>query len=112
MNEKPVDIQIFGRTLRINCPDEEKSYLKKASENLEKRLINLKEKSKISNTEQLLFIAALNMCYELDKEKNKFKKYSINIEKCIKLLKNTINQALIDSNIEILNKNSIKDDII
>ena len=61
MSAQPVDIQIFGRSLRVNCPPEQREALSKAAEELDRRLQDLKVRTRVSNTEQLMFNAALNI---------------------------------------------------
>lgn len=95
MPDQVIDIQIFGRTLRINCPTQQKDALNKAVEDLTQRLNDLKIKTKITNSEQLIFIAALNICHELHQEKIKTIKYATNIKKHILILQENINQTLI-----------------
>ncbi|WP_159714405.1 cell division protein ZapA [Blochmannia endosymbiont of Camponotus nipponensis] len=95
MPEQPTDIQIFGRTLRINCPSQQKDALNKAVEDLTQRLQDLKIRTKVTNTEQLVFIAALNICHELAQEKLKTREYATNIEQHILLLQKTIEKALV-----------------
>ncbi|AGC03538.1 cell division protein ZapA [Candidatus Blochmanniella chromaiodes str. 640] len=95
MPEQPIDIQIFGRTLRINCPPQQQDALNKAVEDLTKRLQDLKIRTRVTNAEQLVFIAALNVCHELAQEKLKTREYAANIEKHILLLQQTIEKALI-----------------
>ncbi|OCQ53215.1 Cell division protein ZapA [Photorhabdus australis subsp. thailandensis] len=94
MSAQPVDIQIFGRSLRVNCPSEQKEALLAAAVELEQRLENLKERTRVSNTEQLVFIVALNICHELAQEKVKTRDYAYNMEQKIKMLQQTIEQAL------------------
>ncbi|CUX97339.1 cell division protein ZapA [Candidatus Hoaglandella endobia] len=96
MSAQPVDIQIFGRTLRVNCPPEQQAALNQAAEDLNHRLQDLKFRTKVSNTEQLVFIAALNVCHELTQEKLKTRDYAANIEQRVRLLQQTIEQALIE----------------
>lgn len=98
MPEQPIDIQIFGRTLRINCPTQQKDALNRAVEDLTKRLQDLKIRTRVTNAEQLVFIAALNICNELAQEKLKTREYAANIEQYILLLKQTIEKALIAHN--------------
>ena len=69
MSAQPVDLQIFGRSLRVNCPPEQRDALNQAAEDLNQRLQDLKERTRVTNTEQLVFIAALNISYELTQEK-------------------------------------------
>lgn len=71
MSAQPVDLQIFGRSLRVNCPPEQRDALNQAADDLNQRLQDLKERTRVTNTEQLVFIAALNISYELTQEKRK-----------------------------------------
>ncbi|AFA41163.1 protein that localizes to the cytokinetic ring [Wigglesworthia glossinidia endosymbiont of Glossina morsitans morsitans (Yale colony)] len=106
--EQPVDIQIFGRTLRINCPEEKRAELNRAAKYLEKQLQELKERTKISNVEQLLFISALNICYDLNQEKAKFQNYTVSIDRGIQSLKDTVSRAISEHNTQTLQTNNIK----
>lgn len=96
MSSQPVDIQIFGRLLRVNCPPEQQVALKAAAEDLDQRLQDLKVRTKVTNTEQLVFIAALNICHELSQEKGKTRDYAANMEQRIRMLQHTIEQALVE----------------
>lgn len=71
MSAQPVDIQIFGRSLRVNCPPDQRDALNQAADDLNQRLQDLKERTRVTNTEQLVFIAALNISYELAQEKRR-----------------------------------------
>lgn len=96
MSAQPVDIQIFGRTLRVNCPLDQQAALNQAAEDLNQRLQDLKIRTRVTNTEQLVFIAALNVCHELAQEKLKTQEYATNMEQRIRLLQQTIEQALLE----------------
>lgn len=96
MSAQPVDIQIFGRALRVNCPPDQQQALNEAAAELDRRLQELKARSKVGSTEQLVFITALNICYELAQEKQKTSSYAASMEQRIRLLQQTIEQALID----------------
>ncbi|WP_092875653.1 cell division protein ZapA [Izhakiella capsodis] len=96
MSAQPVDIQIFGRSLRVNCPPEQQDALNAAAEDLNQRLQDLKVRTRVTNTEQLVFIAALNLCYELAQEKDKTRDYAANMEQRIRMLQQTIEQALVE----------------
>ncbi|MER2473536.1 cell division protein ZapA [Photorhabdus laumondii] len=96
MSAQPVDIHIFGRSLRVNCPSEQKEALLAAAVELEQRLEDLKERTRVTNTEQLIFIVALNICHELAQEKVKTRDYAYNMEQKIKMLQQTIEQALVE----------------
>ena len=96
MSAQPVDLQIFGRSLRVNCPPEQRDALNQAADDLNQRLQDLKERTRVTNTEQLVFIAALNISYELTQEKAKTRDYAASMEQRIKMLQQTIEQALLD----------------
>lgn len=96
MSAQPVDIQIFGRSLRVNCPPEQREALNNAAQELEQRLQELKVRTRVTNTEQLVFIAALNVCYELEQEKEKTSDYAASMEQRIRLLQQSIEQALLE----------------
>ncbi|MDI9228218.1 cell division protein ZapA [Serratia bockelmannii] len=96
MSAQPVDIQIFGRSLRVNCPPEQQDALNMAADDLNQRLQDLKVRTRVSNTEQLVFIAALNVCHELAQERLKTRDYASNMEQRIQMLQQTIEQALLE----------------
>ncbi|MBJ3815870.1 cell division protein ZapA [Shimwellia pseudoproteus] len=96
MSAQPVDIQIFGRSLRVNCPPEQRDALNQAAEELDQRLQDLKVRTRVTNSEQLVFIAALNICYELAQEKAKTRDYASSMEQRIKMLQQTIEDALLE----------------
>jgi len=96
MSAPPVDIQIFGRSLRVNCPPEQEDALNMAADDLNQRLQDLKVRTRVSNTEQLVFIAALNVCHELAQERLKTRDYASNMEQRIRMLQQTIEQALLE----------------
>ena len=96
MSAQPVDIQIFGRSLRVNCPPEQQDALNMAADDLNQRLQDLKVRTRVSNTEQLVFIAALNVCVDLAQERLKTRDYASNMEQRIRMLQQTIEQALLE----------------
>ena len=89
MSAQPVDIQIFGRSLRVNCPPDQRDALNQAADDLNQR-------TRVTNTEQLVFIAALNISYELAQEKAKTRDYAASMEQRIRMLQQTIEQALLE----------------
>ena len=96
MSAQPVDIQIFGRSLRVNCPPEQQDALNMAAVDLNERLQDLKVRTRVTNTEQLVFITALNVCHELAQERLKTRDYASNMEQRIRMLQQTIEQALLE----------------
>lgn len=96
MSAQPIDIQIFGRSLRVNCPPDQREALNTAAQDLNQRLQELKVRTNVTNTEQLLFISALNISHELAQEKVKTRDYAARMEERIYSLQQTIEQALVE----------------
>ncbi|QCI23383.1 cell division protein ZapA [Buchnera aphidicola] len=88
MSIQYIDIKIFGRLLKVNCPNELSKDLRNAAHYLNKRLYNLKVKTGVSNTDQLIFVTALNISYELKNEKLKIREIIERLNKIITRLKN------------------------
>jgi len=66
MSSQAVKIQIVGRQLQVNCPTGQEQALKNAATEFNTRVQELREKTQITNTEQLLMFSALNTSYELN----------------------------------------------
>lgn len=94
METQAVTIQIFGRTLKFNCPVDEVDALNNAARDLDLRLTNLREKSPQIGSDQLIMTAALNISYELTKEKEKSDQFSGRL----KLLQQLLDSALNSNN--------------
>ncbi|MBI0027676.1 hypothetical protein B6D12_09325 [Gilliamella apicola] len=91
METQAVTIQIFGRTLKFNCPVDEVDALTNAAKDLDERLSNLREKSPQIGSEQLIMTAALNISYELTKEKEKSNEFSHRLKMLQQLLDSALN---------------------
>ncbi|VFP88521.1 Cell division protein ZapA [Buchnera aphidicola (Cinara piceae)] len=94
MSLKSIDIEVFGRFIRVNCPDNNSSDLHYIANILSKRLEDLKEKTGVSNIEQLIFITALNVCYELEIEKQKSMHCVKHLKSRMLVLTEMINKSL------------------
>ncbi|MDD1791853.1 cell division protein ZapA [Enterovibrio makurazakiensis] len=95
MTTQAVEIQILGKTMRVNCPAGQEEALVEAANDFDQRLHELSGRTKVTNTEQLLTIAALNVCYELLAEKQKSVDEKNDMEQRITLLQQTIEEALL-----------------
>ncbi|UDG81406.1 Cell division protein ZapA [Candidatus Profftia lariciata] len=95
MSAQPVDIQIFGRSLRVNCPLEKQEELHQYANDLNQRLQNLQNRTKVTHIEQLIFIVALNLCHELAQERVKNYDYACQIEQNINTLQQVVEQTLL-----------------
>ncbi|MFD2178681.1 cell division protein ZapA [Veronia pacifica] len=94
MTTQAVEIKILGKVMRVNCPDGQEKALQTAAEDFDQRLHELSERTKVTNTEQLLTIAALNVCYELHAEREKTETDKSLMEQRIDMLQQSIQAAL------------------
>ncbi|MCG7499050.1 cell division protein ZapA [Vibrio sp. Of7-15] len=95
MSNQPVQVQILGRTIKVNCPTGEEDALIAAAKDFDQRLHQLSERTKVTNTEQLLIIAALNACHDLQTAKKEAQGYFSQVNQRMQLLSNTLEKALI-----------------
>ncbi len=65
MINQAVDVEILGKMTRVNCPAGQEESLIAAAKDLDRRLNEMKERTKVSNEIQLLTFAALNISHEL-----------------------------------------------
>ncbi|MGF1741314.1 cell division protein ZapA [Vibrio profundum] len=65
MSNQAVEVEILGKLTRVNCPEGEEESLIQAAQDLDDRLKDMTSRTKVTNEVQLLTIAALNCCYEL-----------------------------------------------
>jgi cell division protein ZapA len=65
MRNQAVEIDILGKITRVNCPSGQEESLVLAAKELDHRLKDMAERTKVTNEVNLLTIAALNICYEL-----------------------------------------------
>ncbi|GAB1440585.1 hypothetical protein MASR2M36_33700 [Providencia sp.] len=71
MSAQPVDIQIFGRSMRVNCPAEQKEALLESAKELEQRLQNLKDRSGVTNGWNNLFLRRIERLSRISTRKDK-----------------------------------------
>ncbi|MGO2499377.1 MAG: cell division protein ZapA [Vibrio litoralis] len=65
-----MEVEILGKLTRVNCPPGQEEALHAAAHELNRRLNQMTERTKVHNIEQLLIIAALNACYEVQELKD------------------------------------------
>ncbi|HDM8208894.1 TPA: cell division protein ZapA [Vibrio campbellii] len=65
MSNQAIDVEILGKMTRVNCPAGQEESLITAAKDLDRRLKEMSERTKVTNEIQLLTFAALNICYEL-----------------------------------------------
>jgi cell division protein ZapA len=70
MENQAVEVEILGKLTRVNCPEDQKDTLVQAAKDLDNRLQEMSQRTKVTNELKLLTIAALNMSYELNNRSN------------------------------------------
>ncbi len=65
MSNQAVEVEILGKLTRVACPPGQEESLIQAANDLEARLQEMAERTKVNNAEKLLTFAALNISYEL-----------------------------------------------
>lgn len=93
MTTHAVEIRILGKMHRVNCPAGQEQSLIMAARDLDERLRELAERTKVSNVEKLLTIAALNVCYELGQEMQQKSDEESRLEQCVLTLQDKIEEA-------------------
>lgn len=62
---KTLDVTILGRNYRVTCADEEREALLAAVAYVDKKMTEIKAASKVSGTERIAVMTALNIANEL-----------------------------------------------
>lgn len=96
MATRVVEIRILGKVMRVNCPIGQEQALQNAAKDFDQRLHELSERTKVSNVEQLLTIAALNLTYEFNAEKQQQKQQKVELEDRLFQLEKYVESALVD----------------
>lgn len=108
MSTTAVDITILGRNFKVASPSEEVDELHQSTQLLNNKLQEIQGRSNINNLEHLAIMAALNFCHELRQERRKSQQYTNTVDDRIRLLQDTIEQALTDNKMD--KTGSLKDD--
>lgn len=89
-----LEISILGQRYKVGCPNGEEDRLTQSSEELNDQLLKMKETHSTLRNDQLIVIAALNFCHQLNVEKIKNKQQTEDINARLKSLQETIDSAL------------------
>lgn len=98
MSTSPVEVTVLGQVLRLGCPTEQHEFLRCAAQELDDRVVKMKERTGILSMERLLSIVALNLAFELMQAQQKHKNVEHIIAKRIQQL---------DSSLERINTQKI-----
>ncbi|MGC9402544.1 cell division protein ZapA [Vibrio genomosp. F10] len=94
MSNQAVDVKILGKLTRVNCPPGQEESLQHAAIDLDKRLSELAERTKVTNEVQLLTFAALNICYELHSKNKDDQSQQSKLTERMELLSASLDEAL------------------
>lgn len=74
MNElkkkESVAVTILGKTMKLSCPSTEVNYLLKATEEVNNRIMKMKESGLTFSNEQFLMMASIELAYDLEKNRD------------------------------------------
>ncbi len=94
MSSQAVEVEILGKLTRVNCPPGQEESLRKAADDLNTRLNEMAERTKVNNIEKLLTIAALNVTYELQVSMQEAHGQTAAITERMELLSESLDSAL------------------
>lgn len=94
MSTQAVEIQVLGKILKVNCPLGQEDALQEAAADFDQRLKDLSARTNVTNTEQLLMFAGLNVCSDMHTERKKHNGSASSLSNRINLLTETLDKAL------------------
>ena len=93
-----LDVMILDREFRVACPDDEKPELLEAVEYLDKKMREIRDAGKITSTERIAIMAALNIAHELLTTKLGTGFDMADYKRRMQSMQATIDEALADQN--------------
>lgn len=88
------EIMLLGQSFKINCPEDEETTLALVATKLDNMMHNIKQRTRTTNREQITVMAALELGYELHKERLKNEQQAQQLDDRICLLQETLEKAL------------------
>lgn len=64
MTASGIDVEILGRSFRVNCADDQKESLLKAVDYLDSKMLEIRAEGKVIGNERIAIMAALNIAHE------------------------------------------------
>lgn len=89
-----IEISILGQQYTIACPVGEEQTLQNTVEQFNDKLRKIKSQSRALRNEQLIVMAGLNFCHELNAEKSKNEKNAEQLNERIHSMQESIETAL------------------
>lgn len=62
---KGLDVTIMGREFRVSCPPDQEQSLREAVAYLDRKMCEIRDAGKVTGTERIAIMAALNISHEL-----------------------------------------------
>jgi cell division protein ZapA len=97
MSTKPktLDVAIMGRTYKVACSEDEREALLSAVAYLDRKMNEIKSAGKVSSSERIAVMAALNIAHELLTTKNGASGFDIEgLRRRMAAMEATLDQAL------------------
>lgn len=89
-----VEISILGQQYKIACPDGQEQTLNNTVDQFNEKLQSIKANTRTLRNEQLIVMAALNFCHELNNERSQNKQQTEQLNERLKMLQASIENAL------------------
>ncbi|WP_119395962.1 cell division protein ZapA [Salinibius halmophilus] len=70
MSQQSITIRLLGREYRVSCPPGQESSLRRAAEEVERRMKALRNSTNMPGSERLAVLVALNLAHELQTVSN------------------------------------------
>ncbi|GLP95518.1 cell division protein ZapA [Paraferrimonas sedimenticola] len=86
----------MGRVFSVSCPDGEEEALQAVARDLDDKMRAIRARTHCQNREELAVMAALQLGYDLSKEKNRNQNAQQAFEERILLLQRTLEEALVE----------------
>lgn len=93
---KPIDIKIFSKAWKVNCPTGKEEELQEAAKYLDLKMREIKKAGRVIGLERIAIMAALNISHELIHEKKQKEEANRLISEQILHLQNKIEGVLIE----------------
>ncbi|MCL9773475.1 cell division protein ZapA [Vibrio methylphosphonaticus] len=94
MENQAVEVEILGKLTRVNCPAGQKETLIQAAKDLDDRLQEMTQRTKVTNELKLLTIAALNMSYELNTKSDEVQQNTSHLTERMEQLAASLDDAI------------------
>jgi cell division protein ZapA len=89
-----VNVKIFGREYPFSCPADQVESLEKAARSLNERMNEIQEAGRLSSTERIAVMAALNATHELMALQEKHERYAKSVNEYVQRMQDRLKESL------------------